>query len=98
MNRRIGGRKKKKKSILLRLALLAFAAYSIYHIAAYQVRLFDMRQQLDQLAAEGDSRQLRLSELEALLNSEDNSELVEFAARDRLGYVFTNEIVIIDVN
>jgi len=87
-------KKVKKHSILLRIALLVFVAYSIHMIVGYQIQLLDINRDYEQLAARRAELNLSLVELETLLNS-DSQDLIIRAAQDRLGYVFPNETIFV---
>ncbi len=81
------------RSILLRLALLAFAVYLIVQMAMVYSELKEKEQVLLQKQAELDSYLLKNEELTNLLRNGSDKEIIERAARDRLGYVYKDEIV-----
>ncbi len=87
-----------RKSIILRLMLLAFSAYCIYSISSYAVELIKTKQEQEEYNKQINESQLTIDELNHLLDSEDNSELVEHAARDKLGYVYSYEQVYTDIS
>lgn len=88
---------KKRKSVLLRIALLVFFVYCIYMIASYQVELIKTKQETAKYKEEISERQLKLDELQHLLDQDDNSEIIERAARDKLGYVYSYERSWVDI-
>ena len=75
--------KKRRKSVILRLLLLAFSVYILISLINYQVQLTNHRRDL---------------ELERLLESGTESQLIERAARERLGYVYPDEQVYVDLS
>ena len=89
---------KKRKSIILRLVLLAFSAYCIYSISSYAVELIKIKQEQEEYSKQINERQLTVDELQHMLDSEDNSGLIEHAARDKLGYVYSYEQVYTDIS
>lgn len=80
-------------SVLLRLALLAFAIYLILSMASVYRELSDKEQELAQKQEALASFQLKNEELTNLLRAGSDKEIIERAARDRLGYVYRDEIV-----
>ncbi len=89
---------KKRKSVILRCALLVFSVYCIYMIASYQVELIKTKQEAEQYKTEISERQLKIDELQHMLDQDDNSALIEHAARDKLGYVYSYEQVYTDIS
>lgn len=90
--------KKKRKSVLLRVLLLAFSVYILVSLIRFQLQLTESRQQLAEKTAELEAKNLEISELEQLLDSGTEAQLVERAARERLGYVYPDEQVHIDLS
>lgn len=89
---------KQRKSIILRLVLLAFSAYCIYSISSYAVDLIKIKQESAEFIKQNNETQLAVDELQHMLDSEDNSEIIEHAARDKLGYVYSYEQVYTDIS
>ncbi|HIZ17318.1 MAG TPA: septum formation initiator family protein [Firmicutes bacterium] len=89
---------KQRKSIILRLVLLAFSAYCIYSISSYAVDLIKIKQESAEVIKQNNETQLAVDELQHMLDSEDNSEIIEHAARDKLGYVYSYEQVYTDIS
>ena len=80
-------------SIVLRLALLAFAIYLILSMASVYRELSDKEQVLAQKQEALASYLIKNEELTNLLRTGSDKEIIERAARDRLGYVYRDEIV-----
>lgn len=89
---------KKRKSIILRLVLLIFSAYCIYSISSYVVELIKIKQESEEVIKQANETQMSIDELNHLLADEDNSGLIEHAARDKLGYVYSYEQVYTDIS
>ena len=94
---------KKRKSagskmhfLLLHIALLAFAVYTIYSMISLQAVLAKNREILDNKNKEISQRQITNSELEHLL-TKSKDEIIERAAREKLDYVYQNEEVYEDI-
>ncbi len=81
------------KSYLFRIALLGFAIYLVINCINLQVELAGEREKLraqEQLNKESEFEIERLSNL--IENGED-ADFIESAARERLGFVFPDEVV-----
>lgn len=89
---------KRRKSIVLRLAMLAFAIYMIVSMSQLQIQLVEEKSRLSELNKEYDAVVLKNQQLAALLENGTESEFIERAARDRLGYVYSNEEVYTDIS
>lgn len=90
--------KKRRKSVILRLLLLAFSVYILISLINYQVQLTNHRRDLAEKQSTLETKNLEVSELERLLESGTESQLIERAARERLGYVYPDEQVYVDLS
>ena len=90
--------KKRRKSVILRLLLLAFSVYILISLINYQVQLTNHRRNLAEKQSTLEAKNLEVSELERLLESGTESQLIERAARERLGYVYPDEQVYVDLS
>lgn len=90
--------KKRRKSVILRLLLLAFSVYILISLINYQVQLTNHRRDLAEKQRTLEAKNLEVSELERLLESGTESQLIERAARERLGYVYPDEQVYVDLS
>lgn len=90
--------KKAGKSILLRLAVLAFAVYMIISLTSLWSQLVVSKKELGELEKDAKERELKISELSRLLEDGDETEIIEKAARERLGYVYADEQVYVDIS
>ncbi len=89
---------KKRRSVILRLALLVFSVYVLFSIGSLQVQLIDSKNELNRLNREKTEKTQKVNELVALLENGTESDFIEKAARERLGYVFSDEKVYIDLS
>ena len=87
-----------KKSVFFRVALLLFAGYTIYSMIALQSELINSRKLLSEKQELIAQRQITNDELEYLLSSGSEKDLIERAARDKLDYVYANEEVYEDIS
>lgn len=83
-------------SVLLRILLLIFAVYLSYTLITLQIDLISKTQELKERQAYLKDETIKVEELTRLLEDGDERELIEKAARERLGYVYPNEQVFID--
>ena len=82
-----------KQSFFLRVALLIFSIYAIYSLIQLQAVLIAGKSELSNLVNEAKEQEIKNKELEALLNDGNENTLIERAARDKLGYVYSDEQV-----
>ncbi len=87
---------KKDKSIILRLLILVVCAYFTVTLASLWGDLNDKRKELAELNEQLAAQQNDVEELRSMLNADSNKQIIEKAARERLGYIYSNEQVFID--
>lgn len=89
---------KKNKSIILRLFILGVCAYFTVTLAGLWNSLNESKAELAELQAEYAAQENDIEQLRALLDSDSNTQLIEKAARERLGYIYSDEQVFIDIS
>lgn len=89
---------KKRKSIILRLTLLAFAVYTIISMSQMEMELVESHKRLTDLENQTTQQKLKNQELLQLLENGSEKDFIERAARDRLGYVYADEQVYTDMS
>jgi len=89
---------KKRKSVLLRLILLLFSVYIVVSLGNLQIELINSRKELESLAVEQAEKSIKVNELVTLLDNGTEADFIEKAARERLGYVYADEQVYIDLS
>ena len=89
-------KKQKNKSILLRITAFVFLGFLLVNLGYYQVRLVNINSQLEALENEKQAKEQQVAELTRLLETSNDPEFIENAARKRLGYVYANERVYYD--
>lgn len=89
---------KRKKSIIWRLLLIGVSVYMIVTLAGLCASLNESRVLLAELEAEKAAKQVEIDDLKKLLDSGSRDKLIEKAARERLGYVYTDEEIYIDIS
>jgi len=88
----------KRKSVLLRLILLLFSVYIIGSLGNLQIELINSRKELESLTAEQTEKSIKVNELVTLLDNGTEADFIEKTARERLGYVYADEQVYIDLS
>lgn len=89
---------KKYNSIILRLFILLVCGYFTVTLGSLWGNLNDSMNELEALKVKHAVEQNEINELKAMLASESNTPLIEKAARERLGYVYPDEQVFIDIS
>lgn len=89
---------KKNKSIILRLFVLLVCGYFTITLGSLWGSLNESLKELETLKEQLATEQNEVKELKALLAAEDDTPLIEKAARERLGYVYSDEQIFIDIS
>ena len=61
-------------------------------------KLNDSVEELEDLKAQLAEEENEVEELRAILNADSNTPLIEKAARERLGYIYSDEQVFVDIS
>ena len=91
-------KRKKDKSILLRLFILLICGYFTITLAGLWGTLNENIAELESLEQQLATEQNEVKQLRAMLEAEDDTPIIEKAARDRLGYIYSDEQVFIDIS
>ncbi len=89
---------KRKKSVIVRLIVLGVSVYMIATLIGLGNELNEAKAELKNCETQRDSLKLTISEYEALLDSDSHADIIEKAARERLGFVFSDEEIYIDIS
>ena len=89
---------KQKRSFILKFLILGVCVYMIATLANLWTTLNESKAKLNSLKAEYSATQNDIEELKAMLKDESNAKIVENAARERLGYIYSDEQIFIDVS
>lgn len=95
--RKMKASKKRKRSIILELAVVVVAVYFVASYVQIQVQINEASQKCDEVSAACDEQQMKNKELQRLLDSGSEEEYIERVAREQLGYVKPDEKVFYDV-
>lgn len=91
-------RRKKKGSLFIKILLLAFILYSIYSLVQMYTGLAQSSQLLAEKRESEQELMLRNQELEKLLEEGNQGDMIERAARSKLGYAYSDEKVYTDIS
>lgn len=89
---------KRKRSFILKILILGVCVYMIATLANLWTTLNESKSRLDSLKKEYQTTQNDIEELKAMLKDELNTEIIEKAARERLGYIYSDEQIFIDIS
>ena len=87
---------KQRKSILVRLLVVVIFLYLLLSLGGLYEQLEEKRQNLVALEQKNAGMKLSIDEMNDLLLNGTEEEIIERAARDRLGYVYADEKVFVD--
>ncbi len=89
---------KRKKSVIVRLIVLGVSVYMVATLIGLGNELAEAKAELESFEKERDSLKLTISEYKALLESDSHAAIIEKAARERLGFVYSDEEIYIDIS
>ena len=82
--------------LLLRAGVLLLGGYLVVNMVLNQVEIRTKREQLQTVEQQLEIQQAQNEELQRILESGSDQELIERVARDKLGYAKPNERVFVD--
>lgn len=93
-----GVRPVRKRSVILRLGIFVFAVFMVVKMGQLQVELVQKRDRLDAAKKQLETTELKVQELQNLLENGTESDFIERVARERLGYVYSDEEIYTDIS
>ena len=88
---------KRRGSIIIRVVLLLFSVWMIFYLGSLIKSYSSYQNELASRTAVRDELALEVEEKSTLLETGDDKDFIEKAAREKLGYVYPNEHEYIDV-
>ena len=85
------------KRVVFKISIVLLAFYLVYSMISLQAQLVSSRKILAQKQEEISALKVSNKELESLLKNGSHNELVERAAREKLGFVYANEEIYEDI-
>ena len=89
---------KQKRSLILKFLIFAVCFYMLITLFDLWSTLNDSTTELDTLKLQYQNKQEAIEELKVMLKDESNKQIIEKAARERLGYIYSDEQVFIDIS
>lgn len=89
---------KRKGSIILRIAIVGVSVYMIVSLCTLWQNLVNEQNSLAELEKVKAEKISQIDYLTSLLEGGNDNEIIEKAARERLGYVYADEQVYIDIS
>lgn len=89
---------KKQKSIILRLLILGVCAYMTVTLGSLWNVLSDTKNERDTLKEQYNQEINDIEQLKSMLESDSDDKIIEKAARERLGYIYSDEQIFIDIS
>lgn len=91
-------KRKQNKSIILRLLIVGVCVYMIATLAGLWNTLAEKQEEKAKTQEEINIMENEIRELKELLEEGSESRIIEKAARERLGYVYPDEQVFVDIS
>lgn len=89
---------KRRGSFIIRVVLLIFAVWMFVYLSSLIKDLNSVSQELDLKLERKKELVYEVAEKARLLETGDDKEFIERAAREKLGYVYRNEKIFIDIS
>lgn len=89
---------KKSTSYIFRIILAIVLIISLVSLGNLQKKLIDSRRELSELQQISNEKQIKVNELLNLLNNGTEADYIEKAAREKLGYVYSDEQIFVDIS
>ena len=88
----------RKRSLILRFGIFVFAVFMVITMGKLQIELIQKKDQLNAAKNQLEATELKIAELQNLLENGEESDFIERVARERLGYVYSDEEVSTDIS
>ena len=89
---------KRQNSIILRIVLALFAVWMIFYLSSLIKDYSSLQKTYDSKVAKRDELALEVQQKANILENGDEADFIERAARERLGYVYADEHIFIDIS
>ncbi|MBO5746723.1 MAG: septum formation initiator family protein [Clostridia bacterium] len=88
----------RRNSIILRVVLIFFAIVMIFYLGSLIKEYSSLQKQYDAVSQKRDELRLEVEQKANMLENGTDEEFIKRAARERLGYVFGDEHLYIDIS
>lgn len=89
-------RKRRKTSLLLRVCVCTFAGYIAFTLISMQLDVAAKKRELELINANVAAQLLSNAETKRLLELGGDDAYIEYVAREKLGYAYPDEKILID--
>ncbi len=89
---------KNSGSVLLKVFVLFVCCYFVFSLVNLWGKYNSNKKELISKQQELELVENEVAELKAMLEDDSNTPLIEKAARDRLGYIYSDETVFVDIS
>ncbi|MBR5923388.1 MAG: septum formation initiator family protein [Clostridia bacterium] len=89
---------KRSKSVIVRIIVLFVASYMVIGLIGLYRELNGKQQELRDLLAEKESIEIQIEDYRSRLSSASYNDIIEKAARERLGYAYPTEEIYVDIS
>ncbi len=89
---------RRDRSIILKVLCLLVCVYVFGSLLNLWSTLNESQAELKALKEEYAQTENDIAELKAMLQDESNTQIIEKAARERLGYIYSDEQVFVDIS
>lgn len=86
------------KSITVRLIVIFISGYMIFNLASLWKDFHTQNKEYEKLVEEYNGEKREIDKYKELLADGNQAKIIEKAARERLGYVYSNEEIYIDIS
>ncbi len=90
--------RKTRKSFMMRLCVFGFAGYLVVTLIQLQVEISQRQKELEEVKQQVEEQRIENKELERILMSDSDEKYIERIAREKLGFAYPDERVLIDVS
>ena len=94
----MGRKPKQRRSILLKIFILAACVYILASLSGQWSKLDQSQAERDALLLKAEQLKQSIKENKNMLKDESNISIIEKAARERLGYIYSDEQVFVDIS
>lgn len=89
---------RRERSIILKVLCLGVCVYVFASLVNLWSTLNESQAELRALKEEYAATENDIAELKAMLADESNTQIIEKAARERLGYIYSDEQIFVDIS
>ena len=89
---------KRSRSVIVRIIVLFVASYMVVGLIGLYRELNQKQKELRDLLDKKESIEIQIEDYRSLLSSASYNDIIEKAARERLGYAYPTEEIYVDIS